>query len=573
MKLKGLSCVASLLAIVTLASCGSQASSTINPDDIGYQYADPTKPVVATANGISFNIMAPKDPLAKNYADMQIIKNINAQTNVNVNWTHPASYSLETIMVSGNLPDAIYHAGFTDPYIIQYGVKRNKIVAIDNYLDKMPYFSKILEKNPEIRKEITVDGHIYALPRIEEMGLVNRPNLLFINKDWLGKLIDSGDVNFISKSDLKDGLKLTLAQFKQVLALFQTNKMGAAVDTDEIIPLDMIYNNWQGNISDLYAAYGAYYQPDFKTLVNGEVICDLNTDAWRNATVKIHDEFFKTGLIPEKAFEQTQQQLLADGKGTEKIGAFYYWEKESVVANQDNYICMEPLVGTDGQRINLNNNHEVNKGEVVVFSTVANPDILLTYLDRYYETWNSAQLNYGAIGEAFEQHVADDPILRSVTSYKDENGNTITADDFRLRNAPMGLTGLTDNVWYTGSEAAPTGETSYGAEIAEEDRQVEMEPRAKTRRNLLDNYESMDYVFPGQEVIPNIVYTADEIQTLQKYEVNLGNAFSRYTLQYLKDGGLENDANWNKLQSDLASLHLPDVLNINNSGYQRLIAD
>ena len=97
--------------------------------------------------------------------------------------------------------------------------KRKTIVAIDEYLDYMPHFKGILERRPDIRAAIeSSDGHIYSLPRIEEMGLKSHPNLLFINKEWVGKLIDQGKLSFkLDESALVDGLKLYRSQLKEIL--------------------------------------------------------------------------------------------------------------------------------------------------------------------------------------------------------------------------------------------------------------------------------------------------------------------------------------------------------------------
>ena len=52
------------------------------------------------------------------------------------------------------------------------------------------------------------DGHIYSLPKVEEMNLLPYPNLLFLNKVWVTDLINSGKIDFLTVADLKDGLKL-----------------------------------------------------------------------------------------------------------------------------------------------------------------------------------------------------------------------------------------------------------------------------------------------------------------------------------------------------------------------------
>ena len=64
----------------------------------------------------------------------------------------------------------------------------------------MPNFSKILEERPDIKNQLinVEDGKIYSLPRIEEMGLLQNPNLLFLNRAWAQKAIEAGVVENIT---------------------------------------------------------------------------------------------------------------------------------------------------------------------------------------------------------------------------------------------------------------------------------------------------------------------------------------------------------------------------------------
>ena len=74
--------------------------------------------------------------------------------------------------------DAIYHSGFSNLKLYDYG-RRNRIVAIDKYLNSMPNFSKILKDRTDIAEALkSPDGHIYSLPRVEEMGLKQYPNII-----------------------------------------------------------------------------------------------------------------------------------------------------------------------------------------------------------------------------------------------------------------------------------------------------------------------------------------------------------------------------------------------------------
>lgn len=57
-----------------------------------------------------------------------------------------------------------------------------------------------------------------------------------------------------------------------------------------------------------------------------------------------------------------------------------------VVSNPENYIACAPLTGPgDAQTICVSNNPEISTGEVVVFSDCVNMEVLLAYLDRYYD--------------------------------------------------------------------------------------------------------------------------------------------------------------------------------------------
>ena len=141
-----------------------------------------------------FTVLAVKEDLVKDYNTMPVFQKIAEETG------HDVHYIYNTSMQYNNNPDpvgisgidAIYHAGFSNLQLYNYG-KRKRIVAIDEYLEYMPNFAKILKERPDIKEALTSpDGHIYSLPRVEEMGLVSHPNILFINKKLLTQLIDEG---------------------------------------------------------------------------------------------------------------------------------------------------------------------------------------------------------------------------------------------------------------------------------------------------------------------------------------------------------------------------------------------
>lgn len=120
-------------------------------------------------------------------------------------------------------------------------------------------------------------------------------------------------------------------------------------------------------------------------------------------------------------------------------------------------------------------------------STCPNPEVLLTYFDRHFDPVESAQLNYGPIGVVYEEE-------------RDANGKLVqkptpegmTADEFRLQNAPMGIMCLTEYEW---------------------DNYVNMEPRAQLRLERLEKYAN-PYNPDNVQRIPTLSYSLEEINVL-----------------------------------------------------------
>ena len=114
---------------------------------------------------VEYTIISPKNALALDYNEMDIFKTMFEDTNVKINWNNLSEETFQTtkqmiIQDTRNLPDAMYHAGFSDRDIIQYSAA-GTIIALDEYLDNMPNFKRILDARPDIKKVITApDGHI-----------------------------------------------------------------------------------------------------------------------------------------------------------------------------------------------------------------------------------------------------------------------------------------------------------------------------------------------------------------------------------------------------------------------------
>ncbi len=562
MKMKKLITMLVLAALVLtlLSGCGGKkkddrVSNSVDAlvEKYGYQWTDPTKPILndTGAKELSFNIYSSKNASALDYNDMKIMQDLYASTNVYVSWENVSEsvYAQQKNLILGNSanrPDAIYHAGMGAGEIIKYA-KRKVLLPISDYLDYMPNFKKLLEERPDIKNQLVnvEDGKIYSLPRIEEMGLLQNPNLLFLNKAWAVKAIEAGAVSGISAADVKDGLTLTSAQMEAMLRYFRDNDMNGNGDASDERPMNFVYNNWQGNQCDLYGMFGLNDNLEHRVVVDGKVTYTVTDERFKEATNFIAG-WVTDGLIDKVSFEQSQDNFLANGKGLETYGAFYWWESETVVSNPENYVCCAPLIGPDGsQTICVSNNPEVSTGEVIVFADTPNVEVLLSYFDRYYDPLVSAQINYGPIGIVYEDALDANGML-----VQKEIPAGMTSDELRLQNAPLGIIYLSDYAW---------------------NNVVNMEPRAKLRLDRLNAYAT-PYVPANVTPCPNLQFTMDELNTLANYETNINDYIRTNLIEWLMKGGV-SDAQWTAFQNDLSGkTYLPDVQKVFQDAYDRYVS-
>ena len=546
--------------VLSLAACnsGDTQKNSMGVEklvsDYGFQWTDTSAPILNDkgAQELTFTIYSSKNASALDYNDMKIMQDLYESTNVNVFWENVSEsvYSQQKNLIFGNKedrPDAIYHAGMSAGEIIKYA-KRNVLVAISDYLEYMPNFAKLLEERPDIYAQLinVEDGKIYSLPRIEEMGLLQNPNLLFLNKSWALEAINAGAVTGVTAADLKDGINLTAAQMEQMLIYFRDHDMNGNGDATDERPLNFVYNNWQGNQCDLYGMFGLNDNLEHRVVVDGQVTYTIQDDRFKEATNFIAN-WVSERLIDPVSFEQSQDNFLANGKGTETYGAFYWWESETVVSNPENYILCNPLIGPNGdQTVCVSNNPEVGTGEVVIFKDCANVEVLLAYFDRYYDPEISAQINYGPIGIVYEEE-------------KDENGMLVqkeipegmTTDELRLQNAPLGIIYLSDYAWKN---------------------VVNMEPRAKLRLERLD-LVAKPFVPENVKPCPNLQFTLDELNTLSNYETNLNDYIRTNLINWLMKGGV-SDSQWATFQSDLnGKIKLPEIQKVYQDAYDRYISN
>ena len=450
-------------------------------ENYGYQWEDTSAPILNEkgAQEISFRIYSSKNASAKYYKHGHHSgRSMRTPTSSSSGRTSPSpstrSRRTSSSATPTTAPTPIYHAGMSASEIIRYA-SRKVLLPSATISNICPTSAASLRSVPTSasRSPTSRTARSTPCPASRRWGFYRIPTFCSSTRTGTLEAIEAGAVSGLTAEDVKDGIRLTAAQMESLLTYFLNNDMNGNGQNDER-PMTFVYNNWQGNQCDLYGMFGLNDNTDHRVIVDGKVTYTVLDDRFKEATQFING-WVEKGLIDEVSFEQTQDNFLANGKGTELYGAFYWWESETVVSNPENYVVCQPLVGPNGdQTICVSNNPEVGTGEVVVFAGTPNVEVLLTYFDRYYDPMISAQINYGPIGIVYEEELDENGML-----VQKEVPEGKTADELRLENAPLGICYLSDYAW---------------------ENVVHMEPRARLRLERLEAYAT-PYVPEGVQPV------------------------------------------------------------------------
>ncbi len=521
-----------LIFTLFLAGCSSESKSTTSSkDEVKVDLSNVNKeglPIVDEK--VTLEIVAQKSSLAPEFGEMEIFKRLEESTNVHIKWKNiPDSDYAEKknlLLASGDLPDAFYNAGFTDFELISNG-EDGTIIPLENLIEEYaPNLSKLLEERPDIKASITApDGHIYGLPTWEENELGTNPFFHVINTAWLDKL----------------GLKFpeTLDEYTEALVAFKTQDPNGNGKADEF-PLSFMHMGWCMDIGGLFGAFGMPDNLEHRIVRNGKVIFTAVQPEYREALTYFNEKWYKQGLIDPESFTQDAPQYLAKGKSTDPtLGSFVWWEIEEVVGadRAADYALVPPLTGPNGHKtIGRGNGGGPGRGTFVITSANKNPEVTMRWIDQQYEPYMAAQIHWGPIGIIYE---------------KDENGKLVnlpipegtTMGEYRQQVAPNGAGVITKEMYET---------------------IVDMEPRAKQRRNDLEEYYDP---YMEEENYPNIFFLPEELERINKIEPELIQFVNTQRAKFITNG--VSDKSWDKYVKQVEDMGLNELMEIYQTGLDR----
>lgn len=508
-------------------------------------------------NQTDFYIMGGMSALSAGYDSNEVLNKLAENAGITIEWDTMSDSLAEqvNIRIAGEqLPDAFQGVGFSNYDISTYGAD-GVFIDLTPYInaDVMPNLTKILEEHPEIRSAITMsDGKIYGLPAAEQMGtagigleedysIYTVPQFGMINKAWLDAL----------------GLPVPtkLEELHTALVAFKENDMSATYYGNapgSTIPMSTGFDQWCWGQNVFYAGFGFTNWPN--DVCNDLVLNDDGTvefvsvrDGYRDAVTYFHD-WYAEGLMDIEMFSQSTSQLIAKcSQG--QVGVATWWYIEEVMGDKSSdYVFLPILEGPDGTyNVTVRTGGAVNSGNLNVTSACGNPEALLKFYDQWYDGEIVMQLQYGPIGTYFTE--------------QDEKGMWVSITDDEAR----------EKFGKSAGELKGVHEV-YGPKLILSSYYNDyfyMEDRAIIRLEDLA-YKFVDPYVTSMATYPiDCVYTAEELEVIDRYRADFESAVSEQEALWLKDGG-PTDEEWDAYcQMLVDSCGMEELLKVYQAAYDR----
>jgi putative aldouronate transport system substrate-binding protein len=518
------------LALPVFAGGGKQGGAS-SAADIGFNatgYPVVTKPFSFTAVQMRRTLHGP-------YDKMEVLQEMEKKTGIHVEWIEIPEASFReriNLLLAGNdLPD-VFMTGPTDSDIVRYG-PTGTLIPMDNLIDKYaPLITGLFTQKPEIKKYVTApDGHVYILPRYQELAFRNNYTDMFINKIWLDKL----------------GLAIptTYDELYTVLKAFKERDPNGNGKRDEL-PMSWC-SNW--DFTSLFGSLGAYdtVNADHVVVNNRKVSFTANTPEYRDALVYFN-KLYSEGLIDPEVFTQDSKQFYA--KGVEKdalFGVFFDYIDENAVGYdraRSDYVMLPPLKGPGGKQVwNINvHGGYLSRENFSITSKMKNPEVAIRWADLCYDRDISPQLCLGPFGIVIRWEGS------RVIQVEPPAG--MTSDEFRFQHAPAHT-------------------TPFAVYQSDYDR---MNVADYISRKLV-RYETYRKYFPSTDTIfPPVYYLPQEESELAIIRTDI-DGFVRQSRARFITGDLSITSGWNTYLQQLNQMNLPRYLEIAQKALDRYNAN
>lgn len=542
---KRLGVLALLLLLTGALAFASPQAPPGGGSDVGFH---PTGlPVVDEPVTLEFMGILMNNTRLQNHDQTDTVLAMGEKTNVYLDWTLVPQDSWQErknlVVASGDLPDGFMATRSLSTNEIQKFGSDGILIALDGLLDEYaPTITSVLHENPTLDAFTrSLDGNIYALPTLEDLGFDSLSSAI-IRTEWLDAL----------------GLDMptTTEEFYQVLKAFKTQDPNGNGLADEI-PFSFLYIDTPAEREVkrehywIFPAFGVYDNP-LHVAINDSGVLEFtaNKPEWREAIEYMH-RLYSEELIDPEVFSQDRATLTNKIRNELVIGAYTdYRFRQSMAApeNEFRFGVMAPLTGPHGDQGWLRAAVGMSEGAFALTSACEIPEVAVRYLDYAMQPENVIQNAYGAFKPA--GWTASEAMIPSV----DKPGLWEVNSALRPEN-------VTPSEWPFSAPIAvfPVLITKeiHAQYMAAKDSQIAKEEVCDVYRPYLSEYP---YNFPYK-------FTVDEIEELSLIQADLLAYIYKTEAQWIAEGLTDRD--WNTYLTQLENLGMDRYVEMYTTSYGR----
>ncbi|WP_208591932.1 extracellular solute-binding protein [Gracilibacillus suaedae] len=478
---------------------------------------------------ITLSLMAPGTGLA-DWEDMPTLQQYSEKTNVNFEYDTPPLGEFQTKLnlafASGDIADIIFGAGTADltPGMeVDYG-QQGVLLPLEDLIDEYaPNFKALMEENPEIERSITTtDGHIYALPAVNQHPTSAWPaGPMWYNGSWL----DALGVEELPK---------TTDELYDLLVRFRDEDPNGNGEADEIPLIDVQMNStrrW------LLAAFGMKEWGIEE--VDGTVRYAPASENYKEYLTymnKLYDE----KLLDQETFSQADEQKKAKGQ-QDRLGLFPDWfsffttgqtEEEAI-----NNPMFHPLTSDVSPEIVLPGNPGISRGAFAITSNNEHPEASIRWIDYLYSQEGRDFFDQGPEGYLWEE--GED----GMREFKELPAEYESSEDYRGSLTPA--YGITTPMLVDLVENAPRSDFDL---FIEEETKAKVDPYAET-------------------AYPLVYLTDEEQEEINTIEVDLESYVEQMEAKFIT--GVEPLSNWDKYMETIENMNIDRYVEIYQDAYNR----
>ena len=464
----------------------------------------------------------------KNPSEMMVPTAGAEEMNINVEWTAVASDAwrekTNLMLASGDLPHT-FAAPLSDFNIISQA-EAGAFLPMKDLLDRYaPNIRATLDDRPALESFITApDGEIYSLYKIFEGSWMPFMPILNVNKPWMEKMGLGAD-----------DMPTSLDEFFDLLMMAkQAGDLNGNGEADEI-PYGWRFEAGAQGLAHFYFAHGlpigiGYGSNKSYTMVeDGKVIYAPTTVAFRDAVIQMN-RFYEAGLMDVEGFTMDWPALTAKGKQDQYFAFADWWAQNWIPGDRHDDFAYITNIPAEGYEYKTNYRTAYERGIAPITSAAEHPEVVMRWIDYWYEPIQAIQVTEGPIGVRLEQKpdgtydVMETPEGLGLSEWRDLE--TI---------GPGAITSITDDMYqnlFIFSAAEMCG----------------------TVKN--------DFYGPywPEQWWPNPVFTSTEIKEEQALLPDIQTLVSKTVATWITSGGVEEG--WDEFQSQLETLGLPGLLEI-----------